>query len=126
MKRFRIAEAVKNRNELMAFLIERQLVLIGHLTINELIKFSEKKLKFKYTSSQATKLNGIYLVRNIIAHNTDLVRPSHRSKLPETIRLVKNELRVTDAYLRSAANTIESCVLRIEKHVMRKFLDLSA
>lgn len=118
-----IADAVKNRTGLMGFLIERQLGIIGHFSANELIKFTEKKLRFKYTPLQVTKLTGMYLVRNIIAHNTGLVRSSRIPQLPKTIKVAQNELHITDSYLKFMAQTIESCVVRIEKHVVKKFFD---
>jgi len=116
-----VAEAVKNRDELIQYLIERQVDNIGHFSVIDLIKFNERKLKFKYTSSQVSKLTDMYLVRNIVAHNTGLVRPSYITQLPPTIKAIKNEIRLTDAYLRYIAKNIEACVIRVEKHVIKKF-----
>jgi hypothetical protein len=62
-----------------------------------------------------------YLIRNIVAHNTGLVRQSLRKSLPRTVAMAGDELRITKAFLENMIKVLERTEQQIERKVVLKF-----
>ena len=103
--------------------IERHLDKIGHFNPKELFKYLEDRLNFSFSKLQQEQLMEMYLVRNIIAHNTGIARREIRQKLPKSLVVDDDEIRVTKAYLYRMIKTVQKSVTEIEKHIIRKFYE---
>jgi len=114
-------DAVDHGGGIVPFLIERQLERIGRFTLKELLKYFEDRTNLAVNRKFQNDLETVYFVRNIIAHNSGIVRPGYRHSLPRTLRIDGSELRVTLAFLKRMLSTIERSVQVIERHVIRKF-----
>ena len=116
-------EAVEHNANLLGFLTQRQLEKIGHLKLKDLSDYLAGRIGFKLTSSDVAKLDPLYVVRNVVAHNSGIVRSDADKRIPPTLGIQNGELRVTKPFVHEMALKIERVVTRIERHVGRKFYD---
>jgi hypothetical protein len=114
-------EVVDHRSSVLDLIIEKQLDRVGHFVVDELLEYLEKRLGLTVAGSARVRLREYYLVRNIIAHSTGLVRPAKLPKLPTGIAVVHGEVRVNRLYLLGMLARLESVVRGIERKVIRKF-----
>jgi hypothetical protein len=114
-------QVIDHDMDVVDYLIERQLDKIGHFTLRETLKYMEDRIGFQFSTAVQRRLDDLYLVRNIIAHNTGIVRSDVRDRVPKSLGITNNELRITKAFLESMMNTIRKSVQAIEEHVVKKF-----
>ena len=114
-------DLVENKEDIISFLIDKELEKIGHFSLEKYLDYLSKKINFKVTKEEKTKLEKIYLLRNIIAHNTGTVPNRLISKIPKTLKVKNSELFVSKKYLETETLTIKNLVDKIEKHVQKKF-----
>ncbi len=67
-----------------------------------------------------TYLDQFYLIRNILAHNSGLVRSIYLQKIPKEI-IVNNEIRLTKNFLNKMQKQIGAAVINLEKYIIKKF-----
>jgi len=109
--------AIENKSNIVQYLIQNELEKIGHFSLEEHLKYLDKKINLVFSETIQDRLRKIYLIRNIIAHNTGIVASRLKNLLPKSIKLSNGELQITTAYLTSEMKFIQSVVLKIEKHV---------
>jgi hypothetical protein len=114
-------DVVDHRTDVVDLLIERQIDRMGHFTLQEMFKYLDDRINFRFSSPRQKRLSEFHLVRNIVAHNTGIVRSDLEARIPKSIRVVDNELRITKQFLQKMLNAIEKSVASIEKHVIGKF-----
>src|SRR3972149_7434089 len=114
-------DVVDYREGILDHLIERQQDRIGHFGPRETFKYLEERLNFSFSKSQQEYLLEMYLIRNIIAHNTGIVGRGIRRRLPESLFIENDEIRVSKAYLYKMIKNVQRSVIGIEKHVIMKF-----
>ena len=114
-------EVLTHQGDLNRYLIDKSLDKIGHFTLNETLSFLDKKINFRFSLSRSKCLEEVYLVRNIIAHNSCIVRRDLIDSLPSGISVSDGEIRLTKAYLNKISKYIYSSATMIEKHVEKKF-----
>jgi hypothetical protein len=114
-------DAVNRRDDILEHLIDRNLDKIGHFTFKETVKHLKDKLNFGFSNAQRTRLEELYLIRNIVAHNSGVVRNDLKAKLPASVSVEENEIRITKGFLEDMIVAIEQSVTSIEKHVERAF-----
>lgn len=114
-------DIIENKENITQYLIDKSLDKIGHFTIKELLPYLDDKLNFKYSSQRVKTLEDIYLIRNIIAHSSGMLRKGQEKMLPAEISVKDGELRITKAYLEKTHTVIKSSVTLLEKHVEKKF-----
>jgi len=114
-------DIIERRGDPVNLLIERELDRVGHFTLDEWLKYLNDKINVCLDAPEKRQLAELYLIRNIIAHSTGLIRADLRDKLPSTISVRGNEIRVTKAFLLGMLDTIEGTERRIEAQVVSKF-----
>jgi hypothetical protein len=116
-----VKDTFDHREDILSFLIERQLGIVGHWKLADVLDYLDKRIGFQPTAVFANQLPTYYLIRNIFAHNSGVVRPALRKSVPASIKVVDEELRVTKAFLLTMLRDIGRAVAAIERHVARKF-----
>ena len=114
-------DAVANKDQLIQFLIEKKLDAIGHFTLTEAIEYLHNKINYRFSGKKRQDVEVFYLIRNIIAHSSGIVRNDLKDKLPSDIPISDSELRITKVYLERMLKTIKNNVSSIERHVENKF-----
>lgn len=114
-------DIIERRDDPLKLLIERELNRLGHFALDDWLQYLDDKLNVCFDVQEREQLAQLYLVRNIIAHNTGLIRPDLRDKLPITITVRDNEIRVTKAFLLGMLDTIKTAEYQIETQVVSKF-----
>lgn len=115
-------EAIERQENLVDVIIEKEIDKIGHFKIKELFKYLEEKLSLEFTGEEKKILSEYYFVRNIIAHNTGIIRPEIRNKVPDSVSVVDNEIQISDEFLLNMINLLISVEQKIEDIVIEKFL----
>lgn len=116
-----VQDAFEHREDMLSFLIERQLGIVGHWKLPEVLDYLKKRIGFQPTAVFANQLPVYYLIRNIFAHNSGVVRPAYRKSVPAGLRIIGNELRVTKTFLLTMSRDVARAVAAVERHVDRKF-----
>jgi hypothetical protein len=116
-----IADVVEKRDSLLDYLIGRQTEKIGNYGLKDLLGFLRDRINYAPSPLEIASLEEIYLLRNIIAHRTGVLRPNQRQLLPQGVAAAGNELRIGKEYLQRALGRIDRAVTRIERHIARKF-----
>jgi len=116
-----VKDAVDHRDDVLTFLIERQLESIGRFSLNDLLAYWDKRLGIELPANHRKRLALYYLLRNLIAHKTGLVRPLQKSQLPDGLRVVRDEVRVSKTFLLSMLSHVDSAVTYLERRVVAKF-----
>lgn len=114
-------DVLEHEENLRSFLIQQQLEKLGHFTLTELLKYLNDRINFSIDTKNKATLDSYYLIRNIIAHRTGIVRPDQVDILPENISVRNNELYLTKQFLKQMTYSINTIVTKIEKHVVQKF-----
>lgn len=114
------SEAVQNSKNITLLLTEKVLDNIGHYSFNELLKFLEKKINYKMSIRYVTDLDQFYLIRNILAHNSGIIRNMYLQKIPKEL-IITNEIRLTKSFLNKMQKQIRATVINLEKYVIKKF-----
>ncbi|MFB0845746.1 hypothetical protein [Paenibacillus oleatilyticus] len=114
-------ELLSNLDNPIKLLIGKELAKIGHFKLKELLNYLDSKLNVKMDNSIVEKLHEIYLVRNIIAHNTGFVRDEFLQSIPTNIKTIDNEIIVTEEYFEEAIVHIRDAVELIEAKVKKSF-----
>ena len=116
-----LEDVVSNRNSIIEHLVEKQVEAIGHFKIDELLTYFNKKINISLSITQSKKLTNYYFIRNVIAHKSGIIRGSQTQKIPTGIKVVNDEIQISDSYLNRMISTIEKTVISIEKKVESKF-----
>lgn len=114
-------EAIEHRDDIVNFVIERQLDKIGHFRLPEMLKHLRSKIKLDFSPQRQKQLAELYLVRNIVAHNMGIVQKSSLSKIPSSIKVTNGQIRVTKAFLEDMLVIVHKSGIDIEKHISGKF-----
>ncbi len=114
-------DAFDNRNNIEQYLAEKTLEKIGNFNLNDSLSYLEEKLNFKFTTRRENNLRNIYLIRNIIAHNSGILRPGQDKQLPKELSVKDRELRIPKTYLKRIHSTIKTSIDILEKHIDEKF-----
>ncbi|QHT59877.1 hypothetical protein GXP70_07885 [Paenibacillus lycopersici] len=117
----RYEEVIDNLNDPLKLIMNKELNKIGHFKLKEYIEYLKNKINVKFEDELESTLSEIYLIRNIIAHNTGKVRDDFVKLLPKEIKTIDNEIIVTTEYFEKAKDTISNSVEIIEKMVRDSF-----
>ncbi|MEZ4882931.1 MAG: hypothetical protein R2775_11285 [Flavobacteriaceae bacterium] len=115
------SDLIKNKSDVLGFVIDNELEKIGHFSLDKYVAYLDDKINYKITKANNTKLEQIYLLRNIVAHNTGIVSNRLKSKIPKALKVKEGELFITKKYLETEMKTIVKIVTDIENHVQKKF-----
>lgn len=114
-------DIISNKENIVDYLVERQIEAIGHFKVEDLISYLKKKINFALTPSETKKIKEVYLIRNIIAHKSGIVRESQISKIPKGIKVKASEIEISMTYLKKVIQLIERVSKSIEETVEVKF-----
>lgn len=115
------SDIVENQKNVISLLIDKELDEMGHFSFNEYINYLSDKINFEFDENEASKLQDIYFVRNIIAHNTGIVSSRHKNKIPNNLKIKGLELLISKKYLTTSISTLKGTIKKIENHIQRKF-----
>jgi hypothetical protein len=118
-----IRQVVQRREDIIEFLIDQEIAHIGGLTLSELLKYIKSKVLYDFPEERQAMLRELYLVRNILAHNSGFVRYGQRDLVPSQIPVVKEQMQIPQSYLSSSVESVELAVDEIEKYVLRRWFD---
>jgi len=121
---FSSSDIIDNIEDPLEVIINKELNKMGHFKINDWVKYLKSNINYDFEESEIEKLNGIYLVRNIVAHNTGIVRIEQLDKVPNELTIEDSELVVSEEYLNDSITTIDNAVTSIEKLIRDKFYKL--
>ncbi|MCF6260714.1 MAG: hypothetical protein L3J98_11245 [Gammaproteobacteria bacterium] len=116
-----IKDVVSNRASIIEYLVERQVEAIGHFSVDELISYYKKKVNYSASAAQSKKMKDYYFVRNVIAHKSGIIRESQRSKLPAGVKVIKDEIQISEVFLRRTIKDMKNFVKNIEMTIEEKF-----
>ncbi len=117
-----VKDVIENKDSILDFLIERQLVNLGHSGLDETISYYQKRLGINISTSQANQLAKYYEVRNLLAHKTGIVRKGQKLKFSTDFSIVGDEVRISKSFLNKMTKDIERVTRNIEAKVVSKFL----
>ena len=116
-----VRDVMDNRTDILAYLTQRQLEKIGHMKIRDILEYLNSKTGFNLSEPTRKRLYEIYQLRNIIAHNSGVVRRKLSEQLPRQVKQVKGELRITKAYLCDIITFLLRVAERLERHFVNKY-----
>jgi hypothetical protein len=114
---------IENITDIAEYLIEAEIDKIEHFTLNNSLSYLESRINFKYSQSMIDFLSDLYLLRNIVAHNTGIIKLKKRTKLNRKIKIIDNEIVISKTYFLFALTKMRACIDLLEKHVQEKFFD---
>jgi hypothetical protein len=121
MNTFSTIDILENIEDPLTLLINREINKVGHFKLTDWSKYLTRLINFEFEEVLFNELKGIYLIRNIIAHNTGIVRPDQFQLIPTEVQVIDNEIVIAEEYLLKSIKTIEKVVLEIEEHLRKKF-----
>jgi len=122
-EQIQIKDAIDHRTSILDFLIERQLEIIGHSKLKDILEYYRKRLGIEVSDVRVKKLEKYYFLRNVVAHKTGLVRPTQKLKTQGDFYVVGEEIRISKTFLLRMATLIESTVRFIESKVIEQFYE---
>ncbi|KAB2489982.1 hypothetical protein [Priestia endophytica] len=117
---FNTNEILDNLEDPLSLLINKEMNKVGHFKLNDWAKYLDKMLKYNIDLNDLEVLKGIYLVRNIVAHNTGVVRPDQYLHIPSEIEVIDDEIVVSNKFLSKAIDTIRRVVVQLDQHIVKK------
>ncbi|PFY54898.1 hypothetical protein COL52_26680 [Bacillus toyonensis] len=114
-------DILNNLDDPLELLINKELNKVGHFKLNDWEKYLKKNINFNFDENVSEKLSGIYLIRNIVAHNTGVVRVDQRDQVPKELEVIEDEIVVSDTYLIDSIRMINNAVSEIEIVLRNKF-----
>ncbi|MGN8229699.1 hypothetical protein [Paenibacillus polymyxa] len=99
-------DLISNIDNPIKLLIERELNKVGHFKIKDLLVYLQNKLNFEIEVVNEKKLKELYLTRNIIAHNTGIIRSDIRKEVPKELVSDNGEITISKEYLEMAMEVI--------------------
>lgn len=114
-------DVIDNKDNILLYLMDQELEKINHFNVDKHLNYLESKLNFSISDSDTKKLQDLYLLRNIIAHNTGVVQTRYKSRIPSSIKIKKGELLIDLEYLKSEMTLINKIVMKLDKHIVQKF-----
>ncbi|YCA42819.1 hypothetical protein M1E11_18715 [Bacillus sp. JZ8] len=118
---FNAKEILDNMEDPSSLVINKEMNRVGHFKLNDWQKYLDQMLKYKIGKDTFKELKGIYLIRNIVAHNTGIVRPDQRDDIPSELEVINGEIVVTQRFLHKSMETILSTVKPIDEHIIKKY-----
>jgi hypothetical protein len=113
--------AIENQKNIIDYLIQNELERIGHFSLDEYLKYLERKINLIFPKDIQDRLRKVYLIRNIVAHNTGIVASALKKHLPKSVKVNDNELRISATFIENEIKFIKAIVSQIEKNVNMKF-----
>lgn len=121
-KNINYEDLIENIEKPLSLIVEKELDRIGHFKLKDLINHLDDTLNFKFDKNNEDILKDIYLLRNIIVHNTGIVRPNIRKLLPDEVQLTDdNELIIKKDYFKNLLSVLEKSVFEVEDYIRDKF-----
>jgi hypothetical protein len=117
-------DALENKDKIEQYLSDKTLLKIGLFSLNESLIFLHEKFNFKFSSRRESNLHRIYLIRNIIAHNSGVLRSGQERDIPKEVSIKNGEIRISKTYLKRMHSTIRTSIELLEHHVENKFFHL--
>lgn len=114
-------DILNNLDDPLELLINKELNKVGHFKLNDWEKYLKKNIKFSFDENVSEKLSGIYLIRNIVAHNTGVVRIDQKDQVPKELEIIEDEIVISDTYLIDSIRIINNAVSDIEMVIRNKF-----
>jgi hypothetical protein len=112
---------IEHETNIIEHLITAELDKIGHFSLTEYLRYLDFKVKLSFPEVSITRLKAIYLLRNIVAHNTGFVSEKQKKDIPKGVRISDNEILISSSYLFKEIAFIKSIVMKIELHIQKKF-----
>jgi|JI10StandDraft_1071094.scaffolds.fasta_scaffold393376_2 hypothetical protein len=113
-------DVIENHNDIVEYLILKQVDRLGHNTVTDNLQFLNKKISFSLNQTTTNQLKEIYLIRNIIAHNTGIIRKEFLSLIPKKVRIKDQSLIISKEYITKSINLTSKVVDLIEKQFIKK------
>jgi hypothetical protein len=103
------------------YLIEREVNDFGHLSLAAMLRYINSRIKYSFSESQVAALQDLYLLRNIIAHNSGFVRPSQRQLIPKEVSIKDNQIEVSLEYLKIKMGDVEFALNAMDTYVIQRW-----
>lgn len=120
-KKISYEEILERINDPLELLIECELKKFEHFKPKDLYKYFENKVNFIFKDSEIKDIEDLYLLRNVISHNTGVVKPYLRDKIPEEVQIENGEIRISKSYLKKMIKKLLKVEQRIESFVASKY-----
>lgn len=114
-------DVVENRERLIPHLVEQQLDRLGRMSFAESTKYLRDRISYTISDATKHKMASFYVVRNVVAHSTGILRPGTAKSLPRGTSAVGGELRITRSFLLRMLTQLDRHVTLLERHVEKKF-----
>ena len=114
-------EVIENEKEIFQHIINKELEKIGHFSLDKYLDYLKKKLNLVFPRNTIDRLNSIYLLRNIVAHNTGIVNKVYLDKIPKGVRIRNNEILLSKTFIEKTLSLINATTSKTEKYVIEKF-----
>jgi len=114
-------EVIENERDIFQHLINKELEKIGHFSLDKYLDYLKKKLNLVFPTNTIERLNSIYLLRNIIAHNTGIVNKFYLDKIPKGVRVRNNEILLSKTFIEKTLSLINTTTSKTERFVIEKF-----
>lgn len=118
---FTSSDIIDNINDPLELIINKEIDKIGHFKLKDWAKYLKNNIKLDFDETFYNELSGIYLVRNIVAHNTGIVRADQLDKIPNDLSIQDGEIVVSEQYLKKSLKSINKAVKDIETVIREKF-----
>ena len=114
-------EIVDHRYDIIDYLIDREISDVGRRSFADMRRYIKRHVHYEWPASRTEALDDIYFLRNIIAHNSGVIRSSQKSLVPCEIPVVGHELRIPIEFLQRGASSVKCAVDEIHDHFKGKW-----
>lgn len=114
-------QALDHLHDLPEFLIAQQLAVLGNYNLKDTLRYLSTRLNLAFTPAAEASLAEYYLFRNIVAHDSGLLRPGQSVPRVAGVSVSQGEIQFTKMYLLGMLNGISRAVRQAEQHIGRKF-----
>jgi hypothetical protein len=117
-----VSEAISNREDILAYLVNRQIESIGHMSFDKICDYLNKRLNFAFTSNLQDSLTTYYALRNIFAHaGGSIVSTSAVQHIPiDQIDAKEKLVKIKRNYLETARKNILRSIRALDKELIKK------
>lgn len=122
-KKLTVSEILSARENLLDYLVAREVDDIGRKSFNDLQLYLKSKIHFQFSNIYANHMHDLYFLRNVIAHSAGFLRIDQIDQVPEGVNIDGKELRISQDYLTNSIECIEKAAEQLHLELTKRSLE---
>ena len=120
-KKISIEEVINNRENVVEYVIAKEIDEIGRKNLKELQSYIRGKLKIQFSNQHFERMQDVYFLRNVISHSAGFLRKDQLGLVPKDVDVCNLELKISQSYLNETLDCITKAVCQFHVQVKEKF-----